>query len=186
MHGEPALWHELVERLADLALASLRSQLDAGASAVQVFDSWAGILTPRHYEELVLPATRGSSPSWPTPTRASPPSSSGWAPASCWPRWPAPAARWSGVDWRVPLDEARRRVGPGLAVQGNLDPALCLTTWEVAAAETREVLEPGRHRARATSSTSATACCPRPTRASSSRWSSWSTPRAGPASGTPR
>ena len=45
-----------------------------------------------------------------------------------------------GVDWRVPLDEARRRVGPGLAVQGNLDPAMCLTTWEVAAAETREVL----------------------------------------------
>ena len=41
-----------------MALASLRSQLDAGASAVQVFDSWAGILAPRHYEELVLPATR--------------------------------------------------------------------------------------------------------------------------------
>ena len=49
MHGEPPIWHELVERLTDLALASLRSQLDAGASAVQVFDSWAGILTPRHY-----------------------------------------------------------------------------------------------------------------------------------------
>jgi len=46
-----------------------------------------------------------------------------------------------GVDWRVPLDEARHRVGPGLAVQGNLDPALCLGTWEVAAAETRSVLE---------------------------------------------
>ena len=46
-----------------------------------------------------------------------------------------------GVDWRVPLDEARRRVGPGIAVQGNLDPALCLGTWEVAAAETREVLD---------------------------------------------
>ena len=49
MHGEPGLWHDLVERLTDMALASLRSQLDAGASAVQVFDSWAGILTPRHY-----------------------------------------------------------------------------------------------------------------------------------------
>ena len=46
-----------------------------------------------------------------------------------------------GVDWRVPLDEARRRVGPGIAVQGNLDPAMCLATWEVAAAETREVLD---------------------------------------------
>ncbi|HEY4948322.1 MAG TPA: uroporphyrinogen decarboxylase family protein, partial [Acidimicrobiales bacterium] len=47
MHGEPGIWHELIERLTDMALASLRSQLDAGASAVQVFDSWAGILTPR-------------------------------------------------------------------------------------------------------------------------------------------
>ena len=58
MHGEPALWRELVDRLGDMALASLRSQIDAGASAVQVFDSWAGILAPRHYAELVLPATR--------------------------------------------------------------------------------------------------------------------------------
>jgi len=46
-----------------------------------------------------------------------------------------------GIDWRVPLDEARRRVGPGVAVQGNLDPAMCLATWEVAAAETRDVLD---------------------------------------------
>ena len=45
-----------------------------------------------------------------------------------------------GIDWRVPLDEARHRVGPRLAVQGNLDPALCLGSWAVAAAETREVL----------------------------------------------
>ncbi len=50
-----------------------------------------------------------------------------------------------GVDWRVPLDEARRRVGPGLAVQGNLDPALCLDTWEVAEAETRQVLRGPGH-----------------------------------------
>jgi uroporphyrinogen decarboxylase len=45
-----------------------------------------------------------------------------------------------GIDWRVPLDAARVRVGPGTAVQGNLDPAMCLGPWEVAAAETREVL----------------------------------------------
>jgi uroporphyrinogen decarboxylase len=53
-----------------------------------------------------------------------------------------------GIDWRVPLDEGRRRVGPGLAVQGNLDPASCLAGWPVAEAETRDVLaragsEPG-------------------------------------------
>ena len=83
MHGEPSIWYALVERLTDLALASLRSQLDAGASAVQVFDSWAGILAPHHYEELVLPPPGGSSPSWPSRTRGHPPSSSAWAPVSC-------------------------------------------------------------------------------------------------------
>jgi uroporphyrinogen decarboxylase len=50
-----------------------------------------------------------------------------------------------GIDWRVPLDEARRRVGPDVAVQGNLDPALCLSSWEVAAAETRDVLGRAGH-----------------------------------------
>ena len=115
----------LVDRLTDLALASLRSQLDAGASAVQVFDSWAGILSPRHYEELVLPATRRSSPSWPSPTRASRPSCSGWAPASCWAyglgRQHRGRHRLAGAARRGPPPG-----GPGLAVQGNLDPALCL------------------------------------------------------------
>jgi uroporphyrinogen decarboxylase len=50
-----------------------------------------------------------------------------------------------GVDWRVPLDEARRRIGPGVAVQGNLDPAVCLADWSVVAQQTRQVLaEAGR------------------------------------------
>ena len=185
MHGEPAIWHELIERLTDLALASLRSQLDAGASAVQVFDSWAGILTPHHYRELVLPATprlfaelADSHPGVPTILF-------GVGTGELLASMATAGSSVVGVDWRVPLDEARRRVGPGVAVQGNLDPAMCLASWEVAAAETREVLAGPRQPRPATSSTSATASCPRPTRASSSRWWSWSTPRAGPASGAP-
>jgi uroporphyrinogen decarboxylase len=141
MHGEPAIWHALVERLTDLALASLRSQLDAGASAVQVFDSWAGILTPRHYRELVLPATTrlftelaGSHPGIPTILF-------GVGTGELLAAMATAGSTVVGVDWRVPLDEARRRMGTGVAVQGNLDPALCLSTWDVAAAETREVLD---------------------------------------------
>ncbi len=148
MHGSPAVWHELMERLGDLALASLRSQLDAGASAVQVFDSWAGILAPGHYRELVLPATRrlfselaDSHPGVPTILF-------GVGTGELLAPMATAGSTVVGVDWRVPLDEARRRIGPGVAVQGNLDPALCLSTWEVAAAETRQVLraagrEPG-------------------------------------------
>ena len=147
MHGDPSLWHELVERLSDLALASLRSQLDAGASAIQVFDSWAGILTPAHYRELVLPATRrlfvelaASHPGVPTILF-------GVGTGELLASMADAGSTVIGVDWRVPLDEARRRVGPGLAVQGNLDPALCLSTWAVAEAETRSVLEAAGTRA---------------------------------------
>ncbi len=140
MQAEPVLWHDLVERLTDMALASLRSQIDAGASAVQVFDSWAGILTPRHYEELVLPATRRlvaelgrSHPDVPTILF-------GVGTGELLPLMATAGTSVVGIDWRVPLDAARVRVGPGTAVQGNLDPAMCLGPWEVAAAETREVL----------------------------------------------
>ena len=141
MQAEPAIWHQLVERLGDLAVSSLRSQLDAGASAVQVFDSWAGILTPRHYDELVLPATSrifaalaDSHPGVPTILF-------GVGTGELLASMSRAGSAVVGIDWRVGIDEARRRVGPGVAIQGNLDPAMCLTTWEVAAAETREVLD---------------------------------------------
>jgi uroporphyrinogen decarboxylase len=140
MHGEPEIWSELVDRLTDLALASLRSQLDAGASAVQVFDSWAGILAPHHYEELVLPATRRlfaelgrSHPGVPTILF-------GVGTGELLGLMATAGSDVVGIDWRVPLDQARLRVGPGLAVQGNLDPASCVVGWPVAEAETRDVL----------------------------------------------
>jgi uroporphyrinogen decarboxylase len=57
MHGEPDLWHQLMERLADLAIASLRSQVDAGASAIQLFDSWVGALSEADYVRYVAPHT---------------------------------------------------------------------------------------------------------------------------------
>ena len=141
MHADPALWHDLVERLTDMALASLRSQIDAGASAVQIFDSWAGILSPKHYAELVLPATRRLFTELATTHPDTPTILFGVGTGELLGLMATAGTSVVGVDWRVPLDEARRRVGSGVAVQGNLDPALCLGTWEVAAAETREVLE---------------------------------------------
>ena len=141
MHGEPAIWHDLMERLTDLALASVRSQLDAGATAIQIFDSWAGILTPHHYQQLVLPATRRLFTELAESHPGTPTILFGVGTGELLGLMATAGSTVVGIDWRVPLDEARRRVGPEIAVQGNLDPAMCLTTWEVAAAETREVLE---------------------------------------------
>jgi len=140
MHGDAGLWHELMERLGDLALASLRSQLDAGASAVQVFDSWAGILAPGHYRDLVLPATQRLFAELDRTHPGTPTILFGVGTGELLASMATAGSTVIGVDWRVPLDDARRRVGPDLAVQGNLDPALCLGTWEVAAGETREVI----------------------------------------------
>jgi uroporphyrinogen decarboxylase len=138
MHGEPALWERLVERLGDQAAAFLRAQVEAGAQALQLFDSWAGCLSPAEYERFVLPGTRrlidglgdlgvpiilfgvGTGELLPLMATAKP--------------------AVMGIDWRVPLDVARQRLGPDLALQGNLDPAVCLAPWEVVEAETRDVL----------------------------------------------
>ena len=124
MHADPALWHDLVERLTDMALASLRSQLDAGASAIQVFDSWAGILTPKHYSELVLPATRRLFADLQASHPGTPTILFGVGTGELLGLMATAGTSVVGVDWRVPLDEARLRVGPTKAIQGNLDPAL--------------------------------------------------------------
>ena len=139
MHTEPSTWHALSDRLADMAVAFLRAQIDAGVSAVQVFDSWAGSLSPRQYERFVLPATRRVIDG--IADTGVPCIVFGVGTGELLGLMATTGADVVGIDWRVPLDEARRRVGKGCAVQGNLDPALCLAPWEVVASEARQVLE---------------------------------------------
>lgn len=139
MHAEPAVWDQLLERLADLSLASLVAQVKAGATAVQLFDSWAGALSPHDYAETVLPAMRrvldGLEP------LGVPRICFGVGAGELLGLMAEAGADVVGVDWRVPLPEARRRCGPGTAVQGNLDPAACLAPWSAVAALSRRVLE---------------------------------------------
>ncbi len=137
MHGEPALWHELLDRLADMAIASLLAQIDAGATAIQLFDSWAGALSPDVYEALVLPASAKVFAA--IEATGVPRIHFGVGTGELLTLMGAAGADVVGVDWRVPLDVARARV-PGKAVQGNLDPAVCLAPWEVVADRTRDVL----------------------------------------------
>ncbi len=134
----PDLWARLLDRLADLALASLRSQIDAGASAVQLFDSWAGSLAPDDYARFVLPASRKILHG--LADTGVPRIHFGVGTAELLGLFGEAGADVVGVDWRTPLAVARERVGPGVALQGNLDPAACLAPAHVVAHQTRSVL----------------------------------------------
>jgi uroporphyrinogen decarboxylase len=138
MHGDRPAWDALVDRLAEMAVASLAAQVRAGASVVQVFDSWAGSLSPQEYGRFALPATTRVLAG--VAELGVPSILFGVGTGELLAQMSDSGAQVIGVDWRVPLDEARRRVGPERAVQGNLDPAVCLAPWEVVAAEARDVL----------------------------------------------
>jgi uroporphyrinogen decarboxylase len=125
MYGDPNLWHKLMERLSDLAIVSLRSQIENGAVALQIFDSWAGTLSAPDYEKFVLPHSQRV-----------------FAEVADLnvPRIHFGVGTGELLDWRVPLDVARTRVPANIALQGNLDPALAFAPWDVVAEATRDVL----------------------------------------------
>jgi uroporphyrinogen decarboxylase len=142
MHGAPDLWHALLARLASIASTFLRMQIEAGASAVQLFDSWAGALSAADYETFVLPHSRAVLE--PLADLGVPRIHFGVGTGELLGLMRRAGADVVGVDWRVPLDEAARRLGPGAVVQGNLDPALLLADWPVVEREVRRVVAEGR------------------------------------------
>jgi uroporphyrinogen decarboxylase len=138
MLGEPELWALLLDRLATMAAAGLRAQVEAGAAAVQLFDSWAGTLSPDLYERAVLPASARVFAG--LADLGVPAIHFGVTTGELLPLLAKAGAQVVGVDWRVPLDEARQRLGPDVAVQGNLDPAVCLAPWPAVEERARDVL----------------------------------------------
>ena len=139
MHAAPDTWLAFVDALAGIAVASLRAQVEAGAAAVQVFDSWVGQLSPPDYERFVLPASRRLFAE--LADLGVPRIHFGVGTGELLELMHAAGADVVGVDFRVPLDRARARLGPDVAVQGNLDPTRCLAPWESVEAGVRDVLD---------------------------------------------
>jgi uroporphyrinogen decarboxylase len=166
MYGNPGLWHALMGRLAAIATAFLQVQTEAGASAVQLFDSWVGVVSPEDYRHAILPHTsRIFSALAPSGV---PRIHFGVGTGELLGLLGEAGADVVGVDWRIPLDEAARRVGAsvvprvdgprvdgqgaggkgeggkGKALQGNLDPAVLLAGWDVVEPRARAVVDRGR------------------------------------------
>ena len=141
MLGEPETWNKLMDRLSESILAYLRAQIDAGARAIQLFDSWAGALAPAEYLTYVAPAVERIFAG--LEGHAVPRIHFGVGTGELLHLMGAVGADVVGVDWRVPLSKARERIGKGFAVQGNLDPAICLAPWPIVEEHALEVLRQG-------------------------------------------
>jgi uroporphyrinogen decarboxylase len=139
MRGDPSLWFAIMDRLADLSIAFLDAQIDAGARAVQLFDSWAGALHLADYQRFVMPASARVLAH--VRTRGVPSIHFGVNTGELLVAMRDAGADVVGVDWRVHLDDARRRLGEGVTLQGNLDPAILFAPWPAIEVEVRNVLE---------------------------------------------
>ncbi|MFD5804836.1 MULTISPECIES: uroporphyrinogen decarboxylase [unclassified Streptomyces] len=139
MYGDPQLWADLLDRLAGITAAFLKVQIEAGASAVQLFDSWVGALSPADYRASVLPASRKVFEA--VAGYGVPRIHFGVGTGELLGLMGEAGADVVGVDWRVPMDEAARRVGPGKALQGNLDPAVLFSTPQAVETKAGEVLD---------------------------------------------
>ena len=141
MFGAPDVWDALMRKIAGISAAYLEVQVGAGASAVQLFDSWAGALTPRDYREHVMPHSAR------VLERAGalgvPRIHFGVGTSNLLGLMGEAGADVVGVDWRTPLDDAIARVGDR-AVQGNLDPTLVFAPTDVMTARAGEIIEAGR------------------------------------------
>jgi uroporphyrinogen decarboxylase len=141
MVGEPELWDRLCTALADIAAAFLQTQVAAGASAVQLFDSWAGSLSAEDYARYAEPYSARVLQQ--LASTKVPRIHFGVGTSELLGLMGEAGADVVGVDWRVPLAEASRRIGSAYAVQGNLDPALLGAPWPVLADRVRDVVRSG-------------------------------------------
>jgi len=135
MYREPAVWHALMDKLADGFAKYVAGKVRAGADVIQLFDSWVGALSPADYAEFVQPYSARILASLDVPTIHF-----GTGTATLLGAMREAGGDVIGLDWRIPLDEGWERVGFDRGVQGNLDPAVLLGPWERAEEAARDVL----------------------------------------------
>jgi uroporphyrinogen decarboxylase len=121
MYGAPDIFQALMERLTAALIAYLSAQVQAGAQAVQVFDSWVGSLSPQDYQRFVLPHSTRLLKT--VSTMGVPVIHFGTGTATLLPWMRQAGGSVLGLDWRIPLDDGWRLAGGEHAIQGNLDPA---------------------------------------------------------------
>ncbi|MBB6403836.1 uroporphyrinogen decarboxylase [Arthrobacter sp. AZCC_0090] len=141
MHADPESWTALANWAADASGMFLRAQLEAGASAGQLFDSWAGSLGLADYTKYVAPASARALDH--VRHLGAPLVHFGTGTSELLVAMRDVGVDVVGVDYRLPLDEANRRLGGTVPLQGNIDPALLSAPWEVLEAHVREVIAAG-------------------------------------------
>ncbi len=141
IHTEPEAWHALMDVLAVCFARYVREQAAAGADVIQLFDSWAGVLSPRDYREYVAPYSARVLDAVDVPTIHF-----GTATAGLLGDFAAAGGDVIGLDWRIELDRGWDDVGDDRAVQGNLDPTVLLAPWEEIETAALDVLERARGR----------------------------------------
>ncbi len=139
MLGAPEVFHALLARFATVVGEYLAGQVEAGADAVQVFDTWAGVLSPADYRRHVLPHSRRLFQR--LSTLGVPTIHFGVGTATLLEAMREAGGDAIGLDWRVPLDEGWDRVGTDRAVQGNLDPVALFAPLPELKARVRDVLD---------------------------------------------
>jgi uroporphyrinogen decarboxylase len=142
MYSDAATWHQLMGRLASISLAHLRLQVEAGASAIQLFDSWVGALPAVDYREHVMPYSQQVLHG--LADLDIPRIHFGVNTGELLPLMREAGANVVGVDYRIPLNEASRRLGGNVTLQGNLDPAVVFASPAAVTSRVTDVLEAAR------------------------------------------
>jgi uroporphyrinogen decarboxylase len=137
MYNDPGAWHALMETLTCSLIGYLNAQIKAGVQAVQVFDSWAGCLSPSDYREFVLPHTKTVIDG----VTDAPVINFLTGNPALLPIMAEAGGQIVGLDWRVDMADARKMLGPDRAVQGNMDPVSLLADLDTLKARAKAVLD---------------------------------------------